>query len=652
MKIVLSQLVLSFSKSREVIEFKDFSYFHGQMGAGKSSIARLIDFCLGGTLGEKQMTPALQTEFISASLSMTISDTELCFQREANSNQIRASWFDDDTAQEVLLPANKPNGEVIPQTSVEIVSDFIFYISGTIPPKVRRSKVDENSDLIRLSFHELMWYCYLDQDTIDSSFFNLDEDANPYKKYNSRDALRFIIGFHQEKVSELEMKLELVRTERLRCESGVKALQDALSTTDIASEVELSSLRAELEAQLTIAKEGIIDARDKTKELRTHEIDILREKAIKLANTVYEIETAIIDLKKTISDTKQHKNELSSLSTKYRRSLSARDVLKSVSFYSCPNCGRDLPIRGSDNCPVCGQESDNQDRSESFNQPLENDIEARIKELDEFTINQENQVKRHERIIKEVKAERNKVDLDLSRASENYDSIYLSSVLEAEKRYSSISQQLLDLVKIENIVAKIDELDEAAKTMTIREQKIREELKEAREKAEMDTKNLSRLKVIFLDCLLRSKIPGFLEDDIVSISSPSFLPEITSADDGGITVTSFKNLGSGGKKTLYKCCFAIALHRLSIEIGGPLPELLIIDSPMKNISERANREQFEGFYQMIYELSESELKTTQIILIDKEFYSPPDSFKRSFFHRMMKPNDPANPPLISYYRGK
>ena len=85
--------------------------------------------------------------------------------------------------------------------------------------------------------------------------------------------------------------------------------------------------------------------------------------------------------------------------------------------------------------------------------------------------------------------------------------------------------------------------------------------------------------------------------------------------------------------------------------------MLIIDSLMKNISERENREQFEGFYNMIYQLKASELIATQFILIDKEYTPPAQELTLSVFSRHMKPNDPSKPldpetaPLIPYYLG-
>ena len=61
MKIVLKFLELHFRKSVEIIEFERVNFFWGKIGAGKSSIARLVDYCLGADIN---LTPALQLEFV------------------------------------------------------------------------------------------------------------------------------------------------------------------------------------------------------------------------------------------------------------------------------------------------------------------------------------------------------------------------------------------------------------------------------------------------------------------------------------------------------------------------------------------------------------------------------------------------------------
>ncbi|MCX6702866.1 MAG: hypothetical protein NTW60_03310, partial [Candidatus Wolfebacteria bacterium] len=251
----------------------------------------------------------------------------------------------------------------------------------------------------------------------------------------------------------------------------------------------------------------------------------------------------------------------------------------------------------------------------------------------------------------ELTAEKQKVDQLINEATSDYDSSYLSSTLGHERRKAEIEQTIFKLGDYIKLSSKVDELFKKASELETRENELRRELKNARAAAEEDRSNLNELENLFLDCLLRARISGFASDDHVAIVPPHFLPEVISPDIGELSITSFSNLSSGGKKTLFKACFAIAIHRLAVKINAVLPSLLIIDSPMKNVSERENREQFEGFHQMLYELADTELSGTQFILIDKEYCAPPENIKLKMIVRHMTPEDDDNPPLVRYYRG-
>jgi hypothetical protein len=401
-----------------------------------------------------------------------------------------------------------------------------------------------------------------------------------------------------------------------------------------------------------MATREIEGVRNRTKDLRSHAMDGLQAKARHLGQQLGTLNQAIDEIREIIAKDKAHKNELLSLSTRFRRSQSARAVLAGVEFMDCPRCGQLLPTRPQESCTVCGQSHANSPTGGIDEQSAEQDLDARVRELTELISRHETQLARFTRQLSELLDEKTIADSELLRVSGNYDSTYLSSALEIEKRHAAIQQQLIDLKRLEMLARKIHDLEQKVHRLAGEEQSIRSELKEARARAERDSENLSRLKHLFLDCLLQAKIPGFLANDVIEMKPPNFLPEVIPARSGDLAVTSFANLGSGGKKTLFKCCFAVAVHRLAVEVGALLPTLLIIDSPMKNISERENREQFEGFHRMLYELSQSELKGTQFILIDKELSPPPAEFEVGFSARHMKPDDKDYPPLIRYYRGK
>lgn len=649
MKFRISSLTVTCKHKEEIVPFADFSCFYGKMGAGKSSIARLVDFCLGGGL---EMTPALQNEFVAASLNLFVEGNPLELERAANSESLRARWTEKGARIEVVLPARKPADKPVFAPDVYVLSDLIFHLAGRTPPKVRRSKLEDDSALQRLSFRDLFWYCYLDQDSLDSSFFNLEPEGHTWKRLKSLDVLRFLIGFHQEEVSELQVRLQEIRVERERAEGALQAMEDALESIKLGSALQIATKRSELQREISRCDALLIAVRSNTASMRSHAADEVRRKTRQLAEEILAIDTACREAESTIAKDASHRNELEFLSLRYKRASTASAVLRGVQFVNCPKCTQALPARTETHCAVCGLPEFAEASSETpAVQKVDADTKSRIQELDEMIARQREAVTglRDERGT--LTREKVRLDLELTRLSEDYDSAYLSNALETERQRAALVQELVDLDRFEVLSGRLAVVKERIDSLTGDEAKLRARLKDSQTKAERDTQNLERLKVLFLDSLLRAKIPGFTSQDYVEMRPPNFLPEIGGISSGDIALTSFGNLGSGGKKTLFKCCFAVAVHRLAAETGGLLPSLLIVDSPMKNISERENVEQFQGFHKMLYAFAQTELKDTQFIVIDKELYGPGERFERSFSGRHMTPSDDMFPPLISYYRG-
>lgn len=647
MRIELQQIELQFKQANEQIKFTDFSYFYGRMGAGKTSIAKLIDYCLGGDL---DFSPALQLEFVSAKLFLVINDTLLTLERVRESNQIVASWNKNDSF-EVVVPARKANGEVIPNSGIENLSDLIFYVSGIRPPKVRRSKTQEDSDLERLSIRDLLWYCYLDQDSMDSSFFNLDAEAAFYKRNKSKDVLRYIVGFHQERVAELETELQLTRENRLSLQSGAESLKRALEGEGIGTQLEISGLIQELENELVQVNQEIIRLRKKARENIPHYVDEIRQNARVLVNELLSISDAISSVEETIRDDERHIHELQMLRAKFRRASSARSILAGVEFVACPRCSQQLPVRETDECPVCGQGEPIETEDNINLDVIDADTQSRIQELKDSIERHSDQLSNLRHRNQYLVNEKQRLDQTVNEAMREYDSAYLSNALGKERRRAEIEQSVSKLGDYLRLRSKVDELLNNASNLEGKEIELRRLLKEARAEAEKDNSNLSELASLFLECLVRSRYPGIRNDDIVQIKAPNYLPELFSPEIGDLAVTSFSNISSGGKKSLFKTCFAVAIHRLAMKIDAELPNLLIIDSPMKNISERENDQEFRGFHQMLYELAASELAGTQFILIDKEYLPPPSDLEINFEARHMTPDNLDYPPLIRYYKG-
>ena len=111
MKFRLNSLVPSLRRAEITVDFADVSYFWGQMGAGKTSIARLVDYCLGGDI---QLSPAMQSEFAAATLNLSLARGDVRIELTADTDRVIASWGRGDGAFQVSLPARRAEGEVCP----------------------------------------------------------------------------------------------------------------------------------------------------------------------------------------------------------------------------------------------------------------------------------------------------------------------------------------------------------------------------------------------------------------------------------------------------------------------------------------------------------------------------------------------------------
>lgn len=651
MKFRLRSLEISLRRGSVYLPFADMSYYWGQMGAGKTSVVRLIDYCLGGKI---ELTPALQSEFVSAKLTLSLLLHDVTIERPRDSDRVIAIWGSGNKSQQAQIPAREPNGPVIPDTGVEQLSDFLFWLSDISPPRVRKSKIRDDSDTARLSMRNLLWYCYLDQDTIDSSFFHLERAAPFYLRYSSRDVLRYVLGFHDERIAALESELDSLRGERSALTSTVAGLVSALKEVGVESELQVAGRVQTLRTEAELIQADINAARTHPaiQQHPSHAVDRLREQARALGEEISTIEAAMHELRSVEDRDLRHLHEMETLSLKYRRSVSAKAVLTGVSFESCPRCTQRLPVRSDSCCQVCGQPdlSDGEDPSEAS--LIEKDTKSRIGELRELIGKHKSSLDELQRRREELLATKARVERERNEAMRRYDTAYLSTMLTKEHERAALLQQAESVAALLRLPRMVDEQRRQIAEIESQEKLIRSQLKEVRKEAESDDSNLDQLKKLFLDCLVRAGVPGIAADDRVEISAHDFFPCVYGPDPSDTVTTTFDTLSSGGKKTLFKCCFALAVHRLAAQLKAPLPEFLIIDSPMKNISERENREQFKGFYQLVYDLKNEELKDTQIILIDKEFLEPEEMPKFSLTERHMRPGDLENPPLIPYYDGK
>lgn len=648
MRLRLKKLHLDLRKSIERIDLQGTVYFYGPIGSGKSSIGRLIDYCLGGSY---EWTPALQAEMVSAALELSINDVPLTLHRDKDSNQVVATWQEDNETLQVLIPAKTGTNEVLPNLGVVVLSDLLFYLAKEEPPYVRRRKGRPDERLERLSFRDLFRYCYLDQTGMDSVFFRLDSENHAIRA-KSVDALRYILGYRTEQVAEMESRLQEVREQRLALLSGAQALAKALIDAGLddinAYDLKIESTKAEID-RARVAAEMARQQRSPA----PHAVEQLREQARRLAQEQIALEQASLDIDFRIVELERHTNELQMLSVRFQRTATARMVLGGVDFSSCPRCTQTLPKREAGLCLVCGQPEHITEAVGVLDETVVNeDLRARQAELKETLTRMRAQKRAVVLRAGEIASERSAADRALDIRMKEYDSAFLSQALQHERALATLEQRLDAMLRYRKLPDVLREQQAQAEALKIDEAELRTALEAAKKWAFSDRKNIELLGELFLDCLLRAKFPDVRPNYRVEIDPATFYPRIPLGSDDAIVVLSFDNAGSGGMMALFKTCYALALHRVcSRSCESRLPPLLIIDTPTKNVSSVENPEVIASFYRLVYELAAKELVETQFVIIDNEFNAVPEDIQLPMRIRHLVKGDPKNPPLIPYLEG-
>ena len=219
-----------------------------------------------------------------------------------------------------------------------------------------------------------------------------------------------------------------------------------------------------------------------------------------------------------------------------------------------------------------------------------------------------------------------------------------------------------DLLNLLAMQRKLDQL-EYRSAFELRRERYYKEIDSIRKEMEETSKhiyydnsimnpNVQQLYDLFLDCLVNIGFQGVSKFDTMSMDPITYMPVLKNPYEN--REVSFDNLGSGGKKTLFKICFALATHRLqhAKQDCNYLPSFLVIDTPMKNISEREDAYMYDKFYQYLLELFSTELSDTQLFVVDKECKNLSEyKFRESVVLMRMTHDDGMNPPLFKNYKG-
>jgi len=641
MRLQLIQLMVQTKRTPEIVDFAPgVTFLHGPIGRGKSTVARLIDYCLGGEL---ERTPAIQQEFLSARLSMVLGDVHCTIERAAeDTSAVRVNWIALDEDVGSLHVPLKAQELPILGDSIHNLSDLLFHFAGVAPIKVRKRTRDPDSPLIRLSFRDVWWYCYLDQTHLDSSFFRLED---PFRGRKSQDAMRFFTGLHSERLSQFETELFRAIDDQRAKRDAVVQIRNFMSqfgwSSDLDLAAEIQSARDSLAA--AEARRGELEV---SRQQRTHPTDSLRHALRRLGDLRAEIEGALTDSQAAIAEQSALRAELITAKLKSSRVEQAGQVLEGVEYERCPQCGNDLTSRPHvhGQCRLCLTPDEPRSAAAPVDmEVLRRDLNERIDQIGDSIARRQREVAKMQRQLGQVTQEKETLDAQLQQELVRYDSAFVEAIRAIERETATFSERIKSLLRLQQMPQAITSLEEQAGALQGRIDMFRYACEAERERLKAADENVQALATEFKRLLLEIGFPGMSEADEVVIDPRNWQPMIVHGEQQW----SFWDTGSGGKKTLFNVCYMLSLHRIAALRNWPVPSVLVIDSPTKNISDDENPELVQALYGEIYRIAGE--MPLQFLLIDSHLVAPPEPLE-AFIQRRMA-GEAGAPSLISYYVG-
>ncbi|MBH1513267.1 hypothetical protein A7Y00_19005 [Stenotrophomonas maltophilia] len=620
------------------------TFLYGPVGTGKSTVARLIDYCLGGEL---ERTPAVQKEFVSAQLFADFDVHTCTFERSATDTQyVRVSWsVGDNEIESINAPLEADAATPILGDSVYNLSDLLFHLCGVTPIKVRKRMRDPDSPMIRLSFRDIWWYCYLDQTHLDSSFFRMED---PFRSRKSQDAMRFFTGLHSERLSELETELYRAIDQQKGKREAAHQIREFMDRFELGSELDV-------ESRIENARRELSESESRRSKLERERLEIIhptdpkRTKLREMSEELSDLGAAIKETEIAISEQRALRAELITAKVKADRTEQAGKLLDGVSYMRCPDCSTDISLRQVETgkCRLCCSETE-------LNGPMDSlELEAARRELNDRIDQLNDSIQRRERALAQsirnfniLRAE--KIDLDrvLQQELSHYDSAFIESVRSLDRENATLTERIRSLEKLRKMPESISELEDQAAQLQGKIDRLRAAIELEGKHLQNADENAAAIAINFKAVMLSVGFPGVSEEDEVIVDPRSWRPVILHDDQEW----TFWEAGSGGKKTLFNVCYALAVHETARDRNLPVPNVLIIDSPTKNISEDMNPDLVKSLYREIYRLaSGAGDKAIQFLLIDSDVVEP-EEYLPNFLQRGMAGVEGA-PSLIPYYEG-
>lgn len=529
----------------------------GSYGTGKSSLFELIKYGLGGTA---EIMPLIRENLREIEVEATLGATRRRFVRRVGRNRL-----------DVLDPADGTRLEEWPTKGVGKAGERLLELMGVPPARLsRRSATGSTSEA--LSFFDLYRYCYVPQNDIDRSVAG---HRDPFVNRKRRAVFEMAFGLTDDRLRELRVEAGELEQQRAAAIVEETTVRRFLVQTGAVPQEELDAEDTRARAVLAAADTRLAEVRAAPS---AGDQEVLRGRVRALRHAASDADADAAAASAAVARDRAVLSQLALDQARSARAGVAASALSGLEFTTCPRCLQALASRHVEegHCLLCTLPQPAPPRAAV-------DAGARLREQrEEAELILAEDVDRATAAVARLAMARTELDeaiSELELVAERPSAPALDAAAEASAERERARARLREIERFRDLWDGYRSRVERIATIDV--QTAENTVEQAKQAAQLESnrRRVDELSERFDEEMRELHYAGYRRAEI---DPATYLPSVN--DD------SFDKLSVGGaRKTLASVGYFIALlgYNLSSQEVA-LPDLLLLDSPRKNLGNTAD----------------------------------------------------------------
>ena len=602
-RLKIESLTLIGTRKNYIVRFHDgFNLISGHTSTGKTSILEMIDYALGAHSHKSYIE--IGNSCSDVELIIIIGDEKFRIRRELFN--FKAPVVVEDWREDIQKYLYYNRFEIDTPSNPKSLSAFLVEKLGLANISISGQS---------FSFRDIFRYCYIKQTEIDNE--DILDEKTWQKDFKRKATFEIIFKIYDNALEEYKRALEERKQEAHELALQITGIQNFLKTINIID----SNVCEKTEKAL---RQEIDELKNQLSELKRGKGNMSSE-AIALRRQIEEIKAKLEDLAEKHRDQEQYIKKLQLLYNQYLSEIEKKELavqgyltFNQYEFLLCPNCLRPIaPSENAEVCCLCGSEKSD-DSAETL--ILKNEISVLKRKANELLNYIDAEDRKYDTIVHdthELKATLSEAEVELQHLSQGYLDPVTEQIEYINYEIGRKNRHLFELERDLKMFQEVDRLNEVLKKKENSIELLKANIKGLSENAvdkQVLIKQLSDTLYDILEVFKYPKLSGAYIDD------KRYLPYVRGR--------KYDDIGSLAGVSLITIAYYLSLLIVGSSEEYCHPNLLIIDSPRKNLGAQSKNNDDEEFRDetifnaticSLYNLAEGRKNEIQMIVVNNGY---------------------------------